>query len=138
MLWRFRYSIESGELVQRAAWPFVDHGSDDPVVAGRDQPDTAWALRTNSPDSMLYLNRHNIDWATGKVERQETVFLHDPDRKVPFRIVHEDTASRYSPAPTRHEASASRRHFLVRPTSSALHPEGRPQRQGTGNVRDHG
>ena len=40
---------------------------------------------------MLYLNRYKIDWATGKVERQETVFLHDPDKKVPFRIVHEDT-----------------------------------------------
>ena len=44
---------------------------------------------------MLYLNRHKIDWATGKVDRQETVFLHDPDKKVPFRIVHEGTAKRY-------------------------------------------
>ncbi len=44
---------------------------------------------------MLYLNRHKIDWATGKIERQETIFLHDPDKKVPFRIVHEDTAKRY-------------------------------------------
>jgi hypothetical protein len=57
--------------------------------------DNGMGSRTNSPDSMLYLNRHKIDWATGKVERQETVFLHDPDKKVPFRIVHEDTASRY-------------------------------------------
>jgi hypothetical protein len=57
--------------------------------------DNGMGSRYNSPDSMLYLNRHNIDWATGKVERQETVFLHDPDKKVPFRIVHEDTASRY-------------------------------------------
>jgi hypothetical protein len=44
---------------------------------------------------MLYLNRHKIDWASGKVERQETIFLHDPDKKVPFRIVHEDSAKRY-------------------------------------------
>ena len=44
---------------------------------------------------MLYLNRHKIDWASGSIERQETIFLHDPDRKVPFRIVHEDTAKRY-------------------------------------------
>ena len=56
--------------------------------------DNGMGSRYNSPDSMLYLNRHKIDWATGKVERQETVFLHDPDKKVPFRIVHEDTASR--------------------------------------------
>ncbi len=44
---------------------------------------------------MLYLNRHKIDWKTGSVERQETIFLHDPDKKVPFRITHEDTDKRY-------------------------------------------
>ena len=57
--------------------------------------DNGMGSRYNSADSMLYLNRHKIDWASGTVERQETVFLHDPDRKVPFRIVHEDTAKRY-------------------------------------------
>ena len=57
--------------------------------------DNGMGSRYNSADSMLYLNRHKIDWASGKIERQETVFLHDPDRKVPFRIVHEDTAKRY-------------------------------------------
>ena len=63
---------------------------------------TFWVLtdngagsRYNSADSMLYLNRHKIDWKTGAVDRQETVFLHDPDKKVPFRIVHEDTTKRY-------------------------------------------
>ena len=57
--------------------------------------DNGMGSRYNSADSMLYLNRHKIDWTTGKIERQETVFLHDPDKKVPFRIVHEDTAKRY-------------------------------------------
>jgi hypothetical protein len=57
--------------------------------------DNGMGSRYNSPDSMLYLNRYKIDWTSGKPERQETVFLHDPDRKVPFRIVHEDTAKRY-------------------------------------------
>ncbi len=57
--------------------------------------DNGLGARANSADSMLYLNRHKIDWTSGKVERQETVFMHDPDRKVPFRIVHEDTAKRY-------------------------------------------
>ena len=56
--------------------------------------DNGMGSRYNSADSMLYLNRHKIDWASGKIERQETIFLHDPD-KVPFRIVHEDTAKRY-------------------------------------------
>lgn len=57
--------------------------------------DNGSGSRYNSADSMLYLNRHKIDWASGKIERQATVFLHDPDRKVPFRIVHEDHAKRY-------------------------------------------
>ena len=57
--------------------------------------DNGMGSRYNSADSMLYLNRHKIDWTSGKIDRQETVFLHDPDKKVPFRIVHEDTAKRY-------------------------------------------
>ncbi len=40
--------------------------------------DNGMGSRYNSPDSMLYLNRYRIDWASGKVERLETVFLHDP------------------------------------------------------------
>ena len=51
--------------------------------------DNGMGSRYNSADSMLYLNRHKIDWTSGKIDRQETVFLHDPDKKVPFRIVHE-------------------------------------------------
>ncbi len=57
--------------------------------------DNGMGSRYNSADSMLYLNRHKIDWSTGRIDRQETVFLHDPDKKVPFRILHEDTAKRY-------------------------------------------
>ena len=57
--------------------------------------DNGMGSRYNSADSMLYLNRHKIDWASGKIERQETIFLHDPDKKVPFRIVYEATAKRY-------------------------------------------
>lgn len=44
---------------------------------------------------MLYLNHYKMDWTSGKIERLETIFLHDPDRRVPFRIVHEDTQKRY-------------------------------------------
>src|SRR6266702_8162934 len=57
--------------------------------------DNGMGARANSPDSMLYLNRYKIDWTTGKIERQEPIFLHDPDKKVPFRIVHEDPAKSY-------------------------------------------
>lgn len=57
--------------------------------------DNGAGSRYNSADSMLYLNRHKIDWKTGTVDRQQTVFLHDPDKKVPFRIIHENTDKRY-------------------------------------------
>ncbi len=57
--------------------------------------DNGSGAKANSPDSMLYLNRYRIDWAAGTWVPLETIFLHDPDRKVPFRIVHEGTDKRY-------------------------------------------
>jgi hypothetical protein len=57
--------------------------------------DNGSGSKANSPDSMLYLNRWNIDFATGTWKHLETIFLHDPDKKVPFRIVHESSAKRY-------------------------------------------
>ncbi len=57
--------------------------------------DNGFGSKVNSPDAMLYLNRYQIDWKSGKLKRLETVFLHDPDKKVPFRIVHEGTTKRY-------------------------------------------
>ncbi|MDQ0513028.1 esterase-like activity of phytase family protein [Ancylobacter amanitiformis] len=57
--------------------------------------DNGFGSKANSPDSALYLNRYRIDWQKGGFERVETIFLTDPDKKVPFRIVHEGTAKRY-------------------------------------------
>ncbi len=57
--------------------------------------DNGFGARANSPDSMLYLNHYKIDWEKGAFERVATIFLHDPDKKVPFRIVHEGTEKRY-------------------------------------------
>jgi hypothetical protein len=57
--------------------------------------DNGFGSKANSPDAMLYLNRYRIDWAAGTFSRLETIFLHDPDKKVPFRIVHEGTEKRY-------------------------------------------
>ncbi len=57
--------------------------------------DNGFGSRANSMDSMLYLNRYSIDWEKGTFERLETVFVHDPDKKVPFRITHEGTGKRY-------------------------------------------
>ncbi len=57
--------------------------------------DNGFGAKANSPDSMLYLNHYRVDFKAGSFQHLATVFLHDPDKKVPFRIVHEGTAKRY-------------------------------------------
>ena len=57
--------------------------------------DNGAGAKANSPDFMLYLNRYAVDFKQGQFKRLQTVFLHDPDKKVPFRIVHEGTKQRY-------------------------------------------
>ncbi len=42
-------------------------------------------------------------------EYAETVFLHDPDKKVPHRIVHEGTKQRYLTGAHIHQPPATRR-----------------------------
>lgn len=53
--------------------------------------DNGAGSKANSPDFMLFLNRYQLDFKSGEFKRLETIFLHDPDKKVPFRIVHEST-----------------------------------------------
>jgi len=57
--------------------------------------DNGAGSKANSPDFALYLNHYTVDFKTGHFKRLNTVFLHDPDKKVPFRIVHESTKARY-------------------------------------------
>lgn len=57
--------------------------------------DNGSGSKANSPDSMLYLNRYAVDFKGGGMKRLETIFLSDPNKKVPFRIVHEGTKQRY-------------------------------------------
>ena len=57
--------------------------------------DNGFGTKLNSPDAALMLHHLRIDWANGKVERIETIFLTDPDRKVWFPIVNEGTKERY-------------------------------------------
>ena len=57
--------------------------------------DNGFGSKINSPDAMLFFHRMAPDFDTGKVSVAETVFLRDPDRKVPFRIATESTESRY-------------------------------------------
>ena len=57
--------------------------------------DNGAGSKANSPDFMLYLNQYAVDFKAGTFKRLRTIFLHDPDKKIPFRIVQEGTAKRY-------------------------------------------
>jgi len=57
--------------------------------------DNGFGSKANSPDTMLMAHRLKIDFASGKVERLDTIFLHDPEKKVPYPVVMEGTAKRY-------------------------------------------
>ncbi len=57
--------------------------------------DNGFGSKANSPDAMLFLNQYRMNWDKGTADRLATVFLHDSDKKIPFRIVHDGTAKRY-------------------------------------------
>ena len=57
--------------------------------------DNGAGAKANSPDFMLYLNHYAVDFKSGQFKRQKTVFLHDPEKKVPFRIAEEGTIERF-------------------------------------------
>ncbi len=57
--------------------------------------DNGFGSKANSPDAMLMFHYLRADWKKGGVQVKQTVFLHDPDRKVPFLIVNEGTKKRY-------------------------------------------
>ncbi len=57
--------------------------------------DNGAGAKANSADFMLALNHYQVDFPSGQFHRQKTVYLHDPDKKVPFRITHEGTDLRY-------------------------------------------
>jgi hypothetical protein len=57
--------------------------------------DNGFGSKATSPDSMLYLNHYRMNWDAGTIDRIETIFLSDPNKKVPFRIANEATETRY-------------------------------------------
>ena len=57
--------------------------------------DNGLGNKLNSSDSALYFNLYKLDFERDEWEHLETVFLKDPNKKVPFRITHEDTEVRY-------------------------------------------
>jgi hypothetical protein len=57
--------------------------------------DNGFGNKANSADAMLMFNILKMDWEAGKVGIEETIFLKDPNRVVPFPIVTEHSDSRY-------------------------------------------
>ncbi len=57
--------------------------------------DNGFGSKANSPDAMLFFHKITPDFETGKLAVNDTIFLHDPDFKVPFRIAYEGTDARY-------------------------------------------
>ncbi len=57
--------------------------------------DNGFGTKANSPDALLTFHKMVPDWASNDFARKETIFLKDPDFKVPFRIAYEGSESRY-------------------------------------------
>ena len=57
--------------------------------------DNGFGSKANSPDALLMVHRMRPDFAGGRIGIGATVFLSDPDHKVPFRIAYEGSAGRY-------------------------------------------
>jgi hypothetical protein len=57
--------------------------------------DNGYGSKANSPDALLMFHVVKPDWQSGKLAHVSSTFLRDPDRKVPFRIVNENTPQRY-------------------------------------------
>lgn len=57
--------------------------------------DNGAGSKANSSDFMLYLNQYDIDFENNEFKRLKTIFLQDPDKKVPFRIQNEGAKERY-------------------------------------------
>jgi hypothetical protein len=57
--------------------------------------DNGFGNKANSPDAMLMVHRVDPDWERGEVELEETVYLKDPNKVLPFQLTNENSAERY-------------------------------------------
>ncbi len=81
-----------GQPVQGMSGFAMNRAADGSIYA---LTDNGFGSKVNSGDAMLFFHRMTPDFAAGTVARHETVFLRDPDHKVPFRIAYEGTDARY-------------------------------------------
>ena len=70
--------------------------------------DNGFGNKRNSPDAMLMFHRCAPTGRAAPSTGCETIFLHDPDRVIPFHVVNEATRSATSPAPTSTSSRSSR------------------------------
>lgn len=57
--------------------------------------DNGFGNKLNSSDAMLMLHHVAFDWDKGTMDRKQTIFLSDHDRKAPFPIAMEGSDQRY-------------------------------------------
>ncbi|WP_159997475.1 esterase-like activity of phytase family protein [Roseomonas sp. 18066] len=57
--------------------------------------DNGFGSKRNSGDALLMFHKVRPDFRSGQVAVEQTIFLTDPARRVPFRIAHEGTEARY-------------------------------------------
>lgn len=57
--------------------------------------DNGFGARANSPDAMLMVHRLAPDFARGTLTRRASIFLSDPDFRLPYPIAMEGTRERY-------------------------------------------
>lgn len=80
-----------GQPLQGLSGFAMDRGPDGTVWV---LSDNGFGSKNNSSDAGLFFHRMAPDFATGTVTVAETVFLRDPDRRIPFRIATEATEAR--------------------------------------------
>jgi len=81
-----------GQPLQGLSGYAMDRAEDGSVYA---LTDNGFGTKANSPDALLFFHKIAADFDTGKLAVNQTIFLRDPDVKVPFRIAYEGTERRY-------------------------------------------
>ena len=57
--------------------------------------DNGFGNKMNSTDAALMIHHLKFDWDAGTIDRKQTIFLTDPDKKSPFPIVLEGSDTRF-------------------------------------------
>jgi hypothetical protein len=57
--------------------------------------DNGFGNKANSPDAMLMVHRVDPDWDRGEIELEQTIYLKDPNKVLPFQLTNENTQTRY-------------------------------------------